>query len=104
MIGSHLCEALLGAGHRVVCLDNLSTGRVENVKPLAKHRGFELVVHDISTPLPALPHLDRIYDLASPASMETIVLLTADPDALGWAIRVIPAARRDLETGMTLAA
>jgi len=68
MIGSHLCEALLGAGHRVVCLDNLSTGRVENVRALAKHAGFELMVHDVSTPLPALPHLDRIYDLASPAS------------------------------------
>ncbi|HUZ36248.1 MAG TPA: NAD-dependent epimerase/dehydratase family protein [Streptosporangiaceae bacterium] len=42
-IGSHLVEALLGAGHEVVGLDNLSTGRRENLDAVAAHPGFRLV-------------------------------------------------------------
>ncbi len=68
MIGSHLCEALLTAGHRVACLDNLSTGRRENVEHLARHPGFRFVLHDVTRELPELGPLDRVYHLASPAS------------------------------------
>ena len=68
MIGSHLCEALLEAGHRVVCLDNLSTGRIENLKRIAGHGEFEFMRHDVSRELPDLGPVERIYHLASPAS------------------------------------
>ena len=68
MIGSHLCEALLHAGHDVLCIDNLSTGRFENVAGLSKRPRFHFLHCDISRELPAMPHLDRVYDLASPAS------------------------------------
>ena len=68
MIGSHLCEALLLAGHQVVCLDNLSTGRFKNVEPLAKHPRFRFIRHDITLGLPELGPIDRFYHLASPAS------------------------------------
>lgn len=68
MIGSHLCETLLLAGHRVVCLDNLSTGRFQNVEPLVKHPGFRFVRHDITIELPETGPIDRFYHLASPAS------------------------------------
>lgn len=44
-IGSHVCDVFLGAGHRVVAIDNLSTGRKENLAP-----GVPLVVADIGSP------------------------------------------------------
>jgi dTDP-glucose 4,6-dehydratase len=48
-IGSHLCERLLAEDYRVVCMDNLSTGILENVAPLlAREADFEYVDHDIS--------------------------------------------------------
>ena len=68
-VGSHLCDALIQAGHRVVCLDNLDTGRISNVGHLLKQPGFSVVQHDIRFPLPNdLPRFDRIYNLACPAS------------------------------------
>jgi nucleoside-diphosphate-sugar epimerase len=67
-IGSHLCERLLERGHEVVCIDNLLTGREENLRPFAGSRRFSLVRHDIIHPLPALGPVDQIYHLASPAS------------------------------------
>ena len=68
MIGSHLCEALLQGGHRVVCLDNLSTGRAENLAGFARHPGFTFLRHDVTLELPDVGPVDRVYHLASPAS------------------------------------
>ena len=68
MIGSHLCEALLRAGHEVVCVDNLSTGRLANLESMVLAPRFSFVQHDVSRRLPALGAVDRIYHLASPAS------------------------------------
>ena len=50
-IGSHLCEALLEKGHRVICVDNLFTGRKENIAHLLKNKNFEFIEHDIIEPL-----------------------------------------------------
>lgn len=68
MIGSHLCETLVRAGHDVVCLDNLSTSRFENLAILSRLPRFQFIQHDITRELPSLPPPDRIYHLASPAS------------------------------------
>jgi UDP-glucuronate decarboxylase len=68
MIGSHLCEAMLKAGHRVTCLDNLSTGRAENLSWFASHPSFRFLRHDVTRELPELGRVDRVYHLASPAS------------------------------------
>ena len=65
-IGSHLCERLLGRGEEVLCLDNLFTGRKENIAPLLGNPKFELVRHDVTEPI--LIEVDRIYNLACPAS------------------------------------
>lgn len=46
-IGSNLCEELLGASNKVVCLDNFSTGKFENIRHLLDHRNFRLIVGDI---------------------------------------------------------
>jgi UDP-glucuronate decarboxylase len=68
MIGSNLCADLLAHGHHVICLDNLATGRLENLTELLRHPEFEFVQHDVVDELPPLPCLERIYHLASPAS------------------------------------
>ncbi len=65
-IGSHLCERLIEAGHDVVCADNFFTGSKENIRGLVGHSHFEFVRHDIVNPL--VVEVDRIYNLACPAS------------------------------------
>lgn len=46
-IGSNLCETLLQQGHSVVCLDNFSTGKPENISPFQEDKNFKLIVGDI---------------------------------------------------------
>src|SRR5208282_645710 len=55
-LGSHLCDRLLAEGHEVICLDNLITGRKENIHHLIAHPHFHFVLHDVTRPidLPAL--------------------------------------------------
>jgi UDP-glucuronate decarboxylase len=68
-LGSHLCERLLDAGHRVLCVDNFYTGHHENVEHLAvgpHARRFELVRHDVVDGY--YVEVDQIYHLACPAS------------------------------------
>jgi len=67
-IGSHLCERLLAEGYRVVCIDNLSTGVLENVAPLLREANFEYIDHDVSGPIDLAGELDEVYHFASPAS------------------------------------
>jgi UDP-glucuronate decarboxylase len=67
-IGSNLCDRLLEKGHRVICLDNLQTGRAANIRALANHPRFEFRVHDIRKPFEIAGAVDRIYNLACPAS------------------------------------
>ena len=68
-IGSHLCNSLLGAGYRVMCMDNLITGQRENADVLKHKPGFTFILHDITKPVPAIPKVDYIFHLASPASV-----------------------------------
>jgi UDP-glucuronate decarboxylase len=65
-LGSHLCERLLNEGHDVICLDNFFTGDKKNIEHLLDNHYFELIRHDVSTPI-AL-EVDEIYNLACPAS------------------------------------
>ena len=68
-LGSHLCERLLERGHRVLALDDLSTGDRRHVAHLEGHRRFTLLEHDIVRPLPlATRGATRIYNLACPPS------------------------------------
>lgn len=48
-IGSNLCEALLLMGYRVRCLDDLSTGKIQNIEPFMKKTGFQFIKGDIKT-------------------------------------------------------
>jgi len=67
-IGSHLCDSLLQQGHHVTCVDNLSTGSMRNIRPLLNHPQFRFLEHDVRDPLFIEGRLDRIYNLACPAS------------------------------------
>jgi dTDP-glucose 4,6-dehydratase len=67
-IGSHVCDALVAAGVRVVCVDNLLTGTTENVGHLIGRSGFQMLVGDVVDPLPIDGEVDLVLHLASPAS------------------------------------
>lgn len=67
-IGSHLCDALVAAGHRVTVLDNLSTGRLANLNPAAR-----LIIGDVQNPETvrrAMADVDGCFHLAAIASVE----------------------------------
>ena len=67
-IGSHLCERLLGQNDEVVCVDDLSSGRMENLSKAIGRSGFSFVAHDVTEELPDLGAVDIVMNLASPAS------------------------------------
>jgi dTDP-glucose 4,6-dehydratase len=66
-LGSHLCEALLAKGHRVVCLDNLETGSLTNIEHLRSDE-FAFLPQDLTEHVEIPEPLDFVYHLASPAS------------------------------------
>ena len=65
-LGSHLCERLLIEGHEVICVDNFYTGDKANIFHLMSNPRFEVVRHDITSPLQA--EVDYILNFACPAS------------------------------------
>jgi len=65
-LGSHLCDRLIEAGNHVLCVDNLYTGRRENIAHLLDNPLFEFLEHDVCEPL--VVEVDAIYNLACPAS------------------------------------
>lgn len=66
-IGSHLCDALLAAGYRVICIDNLLTGSEKNIEEAKKNPNFSFVKQDITQGAPTVS-ADYVFNLASPAS------------------------------------
>ncbi len=84
-LGSHMCDRLIEAGHEVICVDSLLTGRRENIKHLLAHPRFAFVNHDVTKPIDlalllsgetgklpngkkGVPRIDYVLDFASPAS------------------------------------
>lgn len=74
-IGAHLCRRLLEDSYRVICVDDFSTGRRENISTLLGKGNFEHIEHDIQKVI-QLTGVDYIYNLACPASPP---LYQADP-------------------------
>jgi dTDP-glucose 4,6-dehydratase len=66
-LGSHLCERLLGAGHKVWCLDNLDTGSLTNIAHL-RDDNFTFVQHDVTEYIDIPGDVDYVLHFASPAS------------------------------------
>jgi dTDP-glucose 4,6-dehydratase len=66
-LGSHLCDALIGRGFRVICIDNLDTGSLQNVEHLRGDE-FLFINHDLTGHIEVDEPVDVVYHLASPAS------------------------------------
>lgn len=67
-IGSHLCDFLLEKGFKVLCMDNLITGNLKNIKHLKDNPNFKFINHDVSKHIDIKEDLDFILHFASPAS------------------------------------
>jgi len=67
-LGSHLCDHLLDLGHHVICLDNLSTGTVDNISHWMDHERFHFVKHDVTEYIFISDPVDAVMHFASPAS------------------------------------
>lgn len=65
-IGNHLCRRLLADGCRVLCLDNLHTGSLDNLQDMIGQPRFQFIRHDVRAPYGIA--VDEIYNLACPAS------------------------------------
>jgi len=67
-IGSHLCEYFLNQGHQVLCMDNYSTGALENISQFLKNPRFRFIDHNVSRYIEVPEPLDFVLHFASPAS------------------------------------
>ena len=67
-IASHLIDQLIKEGHEIVCVDNLITGSLHNIKHHEGNKNFLFIDHDISTYLDYKDKVDYVLHMASPAS------------------------------------
>jgi len=67
-LGSHLCDKLLSEGLKVICIDNLITGNVDNIAHLSGNENFSFIKHDITNYIFVPGKVDYILHFASPAS------------------------------------
>ena len=86
-LGSHLCDALLVQGHRVICVDNLETGSLANVEHIRDEQ-FEFVNRDVTEHITIAEPIDFVYHLAALASpnvspAKSVRAHTASPIASG---------------------
>jgi dTDP-glucose 4,6-dehydratase len=93
-LGSHLCDAIIARGDSAVCVDNLSTGRPDNVAHLMGSPGFTFVEADVSSALDVPGPVDAVAHLASPAS---------PPEYLRLPLETLAAGSRGTENGLRLA-
>jgi dTDP-glucose 4,6-dehydratase len=66
-LGSHLCEALLAKELRVICVDNLDTGNLQNIEHI-RDDSFVFLNHDVTHHIELDEDIDSVFHLASPAS------------------------------------
>jgi dTDP-glucose 4,6-dehydratase len=93
-LGSHLCEALLNRGDSVVCVDNLSTGKLSNVEQFFSNPNFSFISADVTEGLSVTGHIDAVAHLASAAS---------PPDYHRMPLETLAAGSRGTENALNLA-
>jgi nucleoside-diphosphate-sugar epimerase len=93
-LGSHLCDALIERGDQVVCLDNLSTGRLDNIAHLINHPYFVFTQCDVSEGIRVDSKIDAVAHLASAAS---------PPDYLRMPLETLAVGSRGTEHALRLA-
>jgi len=74
-IGSHLCESFLNHGDEVLCVDNISTGRQDNIAPFSSHSRFTFMEQDVTRYIQVDGPLDLVLHFASPASPEDYLVM-----------------------------
>ncbi len=67
-LGSHLCDRLISEGMKVICIDNLLTGNIDNVSHLFGNDNFQFLKHDVTNYIFVPGQVDYILHFASPAS------------------------------------
>lgn len=67
-IGSHLCDRLIRADFKVICIDNLITGSLVNIKHLMQDKNFRFIKHNVTKYINVKGRIDYILHFASPAS------------------------------------
>jgi dTDP-glucose 4,6-dehydratase len=67
-LGSHLCDYLLARDYRVICIDNLETGSLENIAHIGRGPEFSFMYHDIVEHIDISEAVDVVYHLAALAS------------------------------------
>ena len=69
-IGSHLCERLLEEGFKVICIDNLITGDLKNIKQMLSNKNFRFIKHNVTKYIDLKDKINFVLHFASPASPE----------------------------------
>src|SRR5215470_6739613 len=82
-LGSHLCDALISRGDHVVCIDNLSTGNLDNIVRSLERLEFEHTESDVSVGISVQGPVDAVVHLASPASPPDYQRLPLETLAVG---------------------
>ena len=67
-LGSHLCDHLIAGDYRVICIDNLETGSLENISHIGRGPEFEFRYHDVVDSIEVNEAVDVVYHLAAIAS------------------------------------
>ena len=67
-LGSHLCDFLIEKGHEVVVVDDLTSGRLENIEQIVNQNHAQFILQNICLPLSIDGNVDFVFNLASPAS------------------------------------
>jgi dTDP-glucose 4,6-dehydratase len=93
-LGSHICTWLVEAGARVTCLDNMITGRPDNVSHLMDSRDFRFVDYDVTDYMHVAGRVDYVLNFASPAS---------PVDYLKWPIHTLKVGAFGTHKGLGLA-
>ncbi|MFJ9151989.1 UDP-glucuronic acid decarboxylase family protein [Streptomyces sp. NPDC102270] len=84
-LGSHMCERLLALGYSVVCVDNLSTGTLDNIRALSQDPNFEFREADVSAGLDITGSVTDVLHMACPASPRDYLRLPLETLRVGSA-------------------
>lgn len=85
-LGSWLCEYLLDKDHKVVCIDNLITGNIDNIKHIIRNKNFVFINHNITRELHLKEDIQYVYhfaSLASPVDYQKYPIQTLKVGAVG---------------------
>ena len=93
-LGSYLCELFLARGHKVICVDNMLTGKMANIRHLLKNKDFGFVRRDLSVSIGISGPIDYILHFASPAS---------PPDYLKYPVETLDVGSRGTHNALKLA-